>query len=75
MKRIIQTILAVTFLSSLSSFAWNEKEQKTPMKTCLYHNDSGINEKTAYTKSVESGTQLNPKIIYNTGKALDGSGN
>ncbi len=53
MKRIIQTILAVTFLSS---FAWAENAQPMARKTCPYQRNAGILASTAATKTVVGST-------------------
>ncbi len=62
MKRIIQTVLAVTFLSS---FAWAENAQPMAKKTCPYQHNAGILASTAANKLVvgSSGSSVNKTAV------------
>jgi hypothetical protein len=58
MKRTIQTILAVTFLSS---FAWAENAQPMARKTCPYQRNSGILAATAAKKVIPGSPESSDK--------------
>ncbi len=62
MKRIIQTILAVTFLSS---FAWAENAQPMARKACASQWGRGILASTAANKLVvgSSGSSVNKTAV------------